>query len=164
MNSPSGLINAMAGRLDDHDQVLALCVGAPGEFGEKMRAQAGVYVLSEHELLWRNDFGLNIDIALEDVQRLDTTTISQYSVYCEVVTHGGHVTALGMMTNEYSRGQEFYDALEAAVRASRESRREPDGQPMVSLADELDKLDALRQRGVLTDAEFEMQKRALLDR
>jgi hypothetical protein len=34
--------------------------------------------------------------------------------------------------------------------------------PARSLADELDKLDALRRRGVLTDAEFQSQKRALL--
>ena len=32
------------------------------------------------------------------------------------------------------------------------------------LADELQKLQALRQRGVLTDGEFEAQKRAVLDR
>jgi len=36
--------------------------------------------------------------------------------------------------------------------------------PAASVADELGKLDALHQRGVLTDDEFEFQKRALLVR
>jgi len=36
--------------------------------------------------------------------------------------------------------------------------------PVASAADELGKLDALHQRGVLTDDEFESQKRALLVR
>ena len=36
--------------------------------------------------------------------------------------------------------------------------------PAASAADELGKLDALHQRGVLTDDEFESQKRALLVR
>jgi len=33
-----------------------------------------------------------------------------------------------------------------------------------SPADEIEKLEALRRRGVLTDGEFESQKRAVLDR
>jgi hypothetical protein len=37
-------------------------------------------------------------------------------------------------------------------------------QPLTSIADELEKLAALRDRGVLTQAEFEAQKAALLQR
>lgn len=36
--------------------------------------------------------------------------------------------------------------------------------PAVSVADELTRLDSLRQRGILTDAEFETQKNQLLRR
>lgn len=36
------------------------------------------------------------------------------------------------------------------------------GGPLVGIADELERLEALRDRGTLSDAEFEAQKRNLL--
>ena len=159
----SALINSMADRLPQQDQIIALCSGAPGQFGEH-GPRYGVYVLTSRELLWRNDEGQSFEVALDDVQQMHTGYVSQYCVYIEIVTHGGHETSLALAYSEHSSGKVFYEALEAALRDARHSRATPPPVATASIADELAKLDALRQRGVLSDEEFESQKRTLLGR
>lgn len=160
-NSEHGLINDLVDRLPEDDQVVALCMGGPGEFGVQGPGY-GVFVLTNRELLWRNKFGQTLDIALQDVQQIHTTMVSQYCVYMELVTHGGHRDALAFSQSEHSSGRQLSEALDAAVRSARESKASPAESSTASVADELEKLDALRQRGVLTAEEFASQKRALL--
>jgi hypothetical protein len=161
LRSKSTLINGMVDRLPTADRIVALCDGRPGVFGQSGGPRYGVYVLTSRELLWRNSEGQSIDVALCDVQQMQTTYVSQYCVYIELATRGGHQMELALAYSEHSSGREFYETLETTLRDVRESRiATPPAQ--ASVADELEKLAALRERGILTDAEFESQKRALL--
>lgn len=162
-NAPNGLINRMVDHLPEDERVIALCCGGPGEFGVAGPGY-GVYVLTDRQLIWRNEFGQSFDVALDHVQRIDTKMISQHCVYIEVVTHGGHETSLALSHANNSRGKHLYEALETVHRVQRKPPQAAPAPSQLSVADELDKLDSLRQRGILSPAEFESQKRTLLDR
>jgi len=157
----SPLINSIVDRLPEDEQIFALCSGGPGVFGVT-GPRYGVYVLTSRQLLWRNLEGQSFDVALSDVQQIHTSYISQYCVYIEVVTHGGHETPLALSYGDDSSGKDFCEAVEQALRTARQVHGAPAAAAGPSVADELEKLDGLRQRGVLTDAEFESQKRTLL--
>ncbi len=71
----------------------------------------------------------------------------------------GAAPSLPRHAGEPADAQAPLEAVAAGLPAALELAQAPSSG---SLADELEKLDALRQRGILTDAEFDAQKRALL--
>jgi hypothetical protein len=152
----SELINGMVDHLPAGDGIIALCSGGPGSFGEH-GPMYGVYVLTSRELLWRNDDGQSLEIALDDVQEMQTTYVSQHCVYITLAMGGGHETELALAYSKHSSGKRFYEALNTAIRTVRESRKASTASPRGSVADELEKLAGLLQRGVLTQAEFESE-------
>lgn len=162
-NARDGLINRMVDQLPEDERVIALCCGGPGEFGVA-GPRYGVYVLTDRQLIWRNEVGQSFHVALDDVQRIDTTMISQHCVYIEVVTHGGHETSLALSDANNSRGRHLHETLETLHRSPRSLPQVEPASSQLSVADELEKLASLRQRGILSAAEFESQKRTLLDR
>lgn len=63
--------------------------------------------------------------------------------------------------SDVAQPEKVQNLIHSTIRSSRAARGEMGG-PLVGIADELERLEALRDRGTLSDAEFEAQKRNLL--
>lgn len=158
-----GWVDGVVDGLDEHDRVLALWSGSPDAGGTRPRG--GTFLLTNRELFWRNLEGVTFHVELASVDQLNMVRVGQYALHC-VLVHGAHETPLVVLgeTPKNNRGAiEFYEALEEAIRAARgAARTTASAAAPASVADELEKLAALKDRGVLTDTEFAAQKRSLL--
>ena len=65
---------------------------------------------------------------------------------------------------EHERHMESIKILAAANSLNEAASSKPQGSSSISIAEELEKLAALRDRGILTDEEFIQQKSLILDR
>lgn len=149
--------------LPSRDVVVALWWGGPGGEGS-VRPRGGTYILTNRELHWRNRDGQTLRVALHEVSQLYVSRVGRYAVHC-VLEHAGQQTPLVFNgeDDKSNRGaSEFYEAIETATQEARAGQHAAQAAPNTSVTDELERLAALRDRGVLTDAEFEAQKRTLL--
>jgi hypothetical protein len=160
-NREEGL-GALIDSLPSDDVVIALWWGGPE--GGSVRPRGGTYILTNRELHWRNADGETLRIRLSEVSHLYVSRSGRYALHC-VVEHGGREIDMVFHgeDDKSNRGApEFYAALEGAIQDAHAMQRTTETAPKASVAEELERLAALKDRGILTDGEFDAQKRTLL--
>ena len=124
------------------------------------RGQA-VLGLTKDKLICRQQFDDNFMLPLRQIDGVRSTTVGMWRpkpLRLEIHLGSGMID-IGL-TVETQSADHFVAALESAVAGAGTSPSAPS--PAGSVADELVKLAALRDQGVLTDDEFEVQKAQLL--
>lgn len=123
------------------------------------------FVVTSHRLIYRQGVVARngVEIPLERVNNVNfhqTIFERLLQVGDLLIESGGQE---GQQTfSDISRPEEVQNIIHSTIQ--REKRQKFDGAPsLASIAHELERLEALRDRGVLTDEEFEEQKRRLID-
>lgn len=123
------------------------------------------FVVTSHRLIYRQGVVARngVEIPLERVNNVNfhqTIFERLLQVGDLLIESGGQE---GQQTfSDISHPEEVQNIIHSTIQ--REKRQKFDGAPsLASIASELERLEALRDRGVLTDEEFEEQKRRLID-
>lgn len=157
---------------DLHDYLLlavaGLTVGALGWFVKRyLQWSTTSFVLTGDRLIYRHGViaKRGIEIPLE---RVNTVFFNQ-SIWERVIGAGDLVIESGGTT-----GKETFSDIRHPADVQKEIHKQMESnndrmyhgrsQPQLSIPEQIDRLDDLRRRGVLTDAEFAAQKTKLLER
>lgn len=123
------------------------------------------FVVTSHRLIYRQGVVARngVEIPLERVNNVNfhqSIFERLFQVGDLLIESGGQE---GQQTfTDISRPEEVQNIIHSTIQ--REKRQKFDGAPsLASIAHELERLEALRDRGVLTDEEFDEQKRRLID-
>lgn len=123
------------------------------------------FVVTSHRLIYRQGVVARngVEIPLERVNNVNF----HQSIFERLLQVGDLLIESGgqegqQTFTDISRPEEVQNIIHSTIQ--REKRQKFDGAPsLASIAHELERLEALRDRGVLTDEEFEEQKRRLID-
>lgn len=123
------------------------------------------FVVTSHRLIYRQGVVARngVEIPLERVNNVNF----HQSIFERLLQVGDLLIESGgqegqQTFTDISRPEEVQNIIHSTIQ--REKRQKFDGAPsLASIAHELERLEALRDRGVLTDEEFDEQKRRLID-
>lgn len=123
------------------------------------------FVVTSHRLIYRQGVVARngVEIPLERVNNVNF----HQSIWERMLQVGDLLIESGgqegqQVFSDISHPEEVQNIIHSTIQRDKHRRFEP-GPTLASIAGELERLEALRDRGVLTDEEFEEQKRRLID-
>jgi hypothetical protein len=141
--------------LEAGEQVIKIAAGVRGNLSERV-----LMVLTDHKVLFLHEGVVRSSQESIPLDLITAVAIKKGVLWSDIKTTGAHSSEVITQVNKVD-AQALAHALKSLlairVRSMRGAR-----QPTPSLADELGRLAALRDRGVLTDDEFSAQKAKLL--
>jgi uncharacterized membrane protein YdbT with pleckstrin-like domain len=123
------------------------------------------FVVTSHRLIYRQGVVARngVEIPLERVNNVNF----EQSIFERLIQVGDLLVESGgqegqQVFSDIARPEEVQNIIHSTIQ--REKNQRSDGAPsLAGIAHELERLEGLRNRGVLTDEEFEEQKRRLID-
>ena len=123
------------------------------------------FVVTSHRLIYRQGVVARngVEIPLERVNNVNF----EQSIFERLIQVGDLLVESGgqegqQVFSDIARPEELQNIIHSTIQ--REKNQRSDGAPsLAGIAHELERLEGLRNRGVLTDEEFEEQKRRLID-